>query len=110
VHIGDNGQISILGRIEGRTKKELQTKYTLVYLYVKEMALGTRMVDVEELRKLCIDQGCYDAGNFTGNYKKDVSAGLIREDGTKGARTRRYILGQKGVAEGGALLRAMAGL
>ncbi len=108
VHIDDEGKVAVLGRLEGRGKKELQTRYSLVYLYVKEMALGNRMVDVEELRALCVDQGCYDQGNFIGNYKRDVVAGLLREHGEKGARSRRYMLSQKGVGMAADLLREMA--
>jgi hypothetical protein len=107
VHIDEDGRISILGRLAGKARKELQTRYSLVYLYVKEMGLGVRMVDIEELRALCIEHGCYDQANFTGNYKKDVTAGLIREDGGKGTRARRYMLSQKGVAEGNSVLRTM---
>jgi hypothetical protein len=106
VHIDEDGRIAILGRVDGKTRKELQTKYSLVYLYVKEIALASRMVDVEDLRAVCVEHGCYDPANFTSNYRKDVTAGLIRED-AKGARNRRYMLTQKGLAEGAALLGAM---
>jgi hypothetical protein len=108
VRTGENGSIAILGRLDGKSTKELQTRYSLVFLYVKEMALGNRMVDIDELRALCVEHGCYDQGNFTTNYKKDVMAGLLREDGAKGSRTRRYMLSRRGVDEAASLLRAMA--
>lgn len=107
VSITDAGAVAILGRLLGKTKKELQTRYSLVYLYVKEIALGNRMVDIEELRTLCIDQGCYDLGNFTGNFKKDVQAGLLREQSDKGSRARRYMLSQKGLVEAAGYLRSL---
>jgi hypothetical protein len=107
VRITNDGEIVILGRPAGKTRKDFQTRYSLVYLYVKELGLGNRLVDIEELRALCIEHGCYDQANFTGNYKRDIAAGLIREDGGKGARSRRYMLSQKGIAEGATLLRTM---
>jgi hypothetical protein len=108
LQISPDGKVSILGRLTGRSKKELQTRYTLVYLYVKEIALSTRLVDIEELRELCDEQGCYDLSNFTGNFRKDVESGLLREQqGEKGSRARRYMLSQSGVAEGAALLRQL---
>ena len=106
VHFEENGRIVILGRV-GKAKKELQRNYALVYLYVKEIALGTRTVDTEELRTLCVDQGCYDVANFTSNFGKDVDAGLLRAQSEKGGRARRYMLTQTGVKEAAKLLREM---
>jgi hypothetical protein len=109
VNIDENGKVTFLGRFEGVGKRELQTRYSIAFLYVKEIALGNRMVDITDLRALCVEQGCYDMGNFTGNFKKDVAAGLIREQGEKGSRSRRYMLSQRGVVEGSQLLRTMIG-
>lgn len=108
VKCGDDGRLHILARVDGRTKKELQTKYSLAYLYVKEVALGERMVDIEELRSLCVEHACYDLANFTGNFGKDVAAGLLRQQGEKGARSRKFLLSKKGLDEAAALLRQMA--
>jgi hypothetical protein len=105
VHFDDGGRVAILGRIEGRSRRELQLKYSMVYLYVKEFALATRLVDVEELRAICIQNGCYDQANFTANFRRESAR--VREDGTKGARTRRYMLTQRGISEAEALLREM---
>ncbi len=107
VMFGDDGRITILGHVDGRTKKELQTRYGLVYCYVKEVGLAEALVDVEELRRLCIDHGCYDLANFTANYTKDVKAGLLREDGGKGSRVRRYRATRRGLDAAAALLREM---
>jgi hypothetical protein len=104
-----DGKVVLLARLPGRSKKELQTKYSLVYLYVKETALGSRMVDIEELRELCVEQGCYDLANFTSNFRKDVEAGLLREQGERGARNRRYLLSQQGITTARELLREIAG-
>jgi hypothetical protein len=108
VRANSDGRIAILGRPDGRGKHELQTRYTLTFLYIKEVAYGIRMVDIEALRSLCIEHACYDQGNFTGNYKKDVAAGLLREEGTKGSRVRRYMLSRRGLEEAADLLRTMA--
>ncbi len=105
VQFGEGETIVILGRVEGKAKSSLQIKYSIIFIYIKEMALGSRMVDVEELRKLCVDQGCYDSGNFTTNFKS--ASDLMREQGEKGARTRRYLLTQKGIGEAKGLLLAM---
>jgi hypothetical protein len=107
VIIGDDGNITLLGHVDGRTKKELQTSYGLVYCFVKEHALGEPLVDVEELRRLCVAHACYDAANFTANYAKDVRAGVLREDGGKGARSRRYRATKRGLDEAAVLLREM---
>ena len=107
VQISPDGVIALLGRLPGKSTRELQTRYSLVYLYVKEVALGVRLVDVEELRNLCIAEGCYDLSNFAGNFRKDVDAGLLRGSGEKGARSRRYMLSQTGLAESAALIRQM---
>lgn len=104
IHFDDAGKFQILGRVPGKAKKEQQTNCALAYLYIKEMALATRLVDIEELRQLCTDQGCYDQANFTANFRRDADAGLLREQGDKNSRTRRYMLTQKGVAAGAELL------
>jgi hypothetical protein len=107
VEMADDGKIHILARIDGKTKKDLQTRYSLAYLYVKEVALGERMVDVEELRSLCIEHACYDVANFTGNFGKDAKAGLIRQHGEKGSRGRKFLLSKKGLDEAATLLHEL---
>jgi hypothetical protein len=108
VTFGENEKIVILARIPGSSKKELQTQYSLLYLYLSEIGLGSRLVDIEELRKLCVEQGCYDTNNFTANFRKDVQSGLLREQGEKGGRTRRYLLSQKGILAAADLFRTLA--
>lgn len=107
VMLGDDNRITIIGHAEGKTKKQLQTKYGLAYCFVKEVALGNPLVDIEELRDLCVEHGCYDLANFTGNFRKDVKSGLLREIGAKGSRARQYRLAKKGLDEASLLLREM---
>jgi DNA-binding MarR family transcriptional regulator len=108
VQFEQGGKISIIGRIEGKTRRELQIKYGLALLYVKEIALATRLVEIDDLRAVCVEHGCYDQNNFTGNFKKAVQDGVLREQPTeKGARVRRYMLTQKGMNEAAAILREM---
>lgn len=108
VEIGEDGKLHILVRMDGKAKKDLQTKYSLAYLYVKEVGLGERMVGVEELRSLCVEHACYDVANFTGNFGKDVRAGLIRQQGEKGVRNRKFLLSKKGLDEAATLLGELA--
>jgi len=108
VQFEDGGKVVVLARIEAKTRRELQIKYGLVHLYIKEIALGARLVDIDELRAVCLDHGCYDQNNFTGNYKKAQQDGLMREQPTeKGSRSRRYVLTQKGMNEAAALMREL---
>ena len=104
VEIGDEGKVSILGRIDGRTKADLQVKYSAVYCYLKEKALGQLDTPIEELRALCQAHGCYDGGNFTTYFR---GSELIRELGEKGAHARTYRLSVRGVEEAKALLKKM---
>lgn len=104
----EDGRVIILARIDGNSRRELQIKYGLVLLYVKEIALATRLVDIDELRAVCVEHGCYDQGNFVGNFKKAQQDGFMREQpAEKGARVRRYMLTQKGMNEAAALLREL---
>lgn len=108
VLFGEDDRITLIGHIEGTTKRELQTRYALIYCFIKEIAFGDALVDIEELRRLCIDHGCYDLANFTGNFRKDVKTGLMREIGVRGSRSRQYRLAKKGLDEAAALLREIA--
>ena len=105
VSIGEDGKLSILGRIDGRTKADLQVSYSVVYCYVKERALNQLDTPIVELRELCQLHSCYDMNNFTANFR--TAKDLIRELGEKGAQARTYRLSTKGVDEGKALLGKM---
>jgi hypothetical protein len=106
VHFSEDGQFQILPRIEGASNRERQILYSLVYCYVQEMALGTRQVDADELRKLCVENGCYDGPNFSTNFKKAGKDDLIREI-DKGTRSRKYMATKKGLDTAATLLRQM---
>jgi hypothetical protein len=104
VSIGEDGKLSILGRIDGRAKADLQVSYSVVYCYVKERALNQLDTPIAELRELCHLHSCYDTNNFTATFRK---SDLLRELGEKGAHARTYRLSTKGVEEGKALLKKM---
>ncbi len=104
VSIGEENKLSILGRIDGRTKAELQVAYSVVYCYIKERALNQLDTPIAELRELCQLHACHDTNNFTANFRK---SDLIRELGEKGAQRRTYRLSTKGVEAGKALLKQM---
>lgn len=104
----DHHGLRIIGRVEGTTKRDLQTRYSLVYCYVQEMGLGRRHIDVEELRSLCLEHGCYDTANFAANSKKDMREDLLREIADRGGKGRKYMATRKGLDLAATLLRAMA--
>src|SRR6266702_541721 len=60
VSIGEENRLSILGRIDGRTKAELQVAYSVVYCYIKERALNQLDTPIAELRELCQLHACHD--------------------------------------------------
>lgn len=67
IEIDEEGNVQILGRLEkdGDSISERQNKYSVVYALIKERALGTTTVDIEELRSLCVQNNCYNQANFT---------------------------------------------
>jgi hypothetical protein len=104
VAIGEDGAITIMGRLDGESTKERQRQYCAVYAFIKEKALGALQVDAEELRTLCVAHGCYDVSNHAANLRwKD----FMREVPGKGANDRRYIASKVALSQGEALLRAM---
>ena len=105
VEIGEEGKISLLGRVDGRKNSELQVKYSAVYCYLKEKALGQLNTPIDELRALCQDRGCYDGDNFTSYFR---NSDVFRELGERGARDRTYRLSNKGLEEAKVLLKTMA--
>ena len=106
VEIDGEGKVSILGRLDGRTRSEEQERYSIVYCYVKEKALGQFNTPIEELRGLCQTHGCYDGRNFTTYFR--TASDLIRQIGDKGSHDKSYRLSPKGVETAKALLKAMA--
>jgi hypothetical protein len=104
VSIGEDNKLSILGRVDGRTKADLQVSYSAVYCYIKERAFNQLDTPIVELRELCQLHSCYDMNNLTATFRK---SDLIRELGEKGAQARTYRLSKKGVETGKALLQKM---
>lgn len=106
VEIDDEDNIQILGRLDSDSDSvsELQNKYSVVYTFIKEKALGTRAVDIEELRELCRRHGCYNSANFTQYFRKDFR---LRENKGEG-RAKKYIATRQGLEEAAALIRQMA--
>jgi len=108
VHIDGDSTVHIIGRLEGRTKRELQTHYSLLYCFIKEVGIGERDVDIEELRLLCIEQACYDRPNFTANFRKAFKDGLLLEVGGKIGRIKRLRASKKGLDKAEFVFRKMA--
>lgn len=104
--IDDDGEVQIRGRIDGRSIAERQNRYSAVYAFVREKALGEVDTDLERLRRLCERQACYNAPNFTRNFR---TKGFLREYGAKGTSQKRYRLSSKGEAVAEQLIRELAG-
>ncbi len=104
VAVVEDGKITVMGHLDGRSKKELQRGYSSVYAFIKEKAVGVLQVDAEELRTLCVDHGCYDMANFAANLRWK---GFMREIGGKGAKDRRYVASKGALFQGETLLRGM---
>jgi hypothetical protein len=104
VELSGDGQLRILGRLDGNSTRELQNSYSVVYCYIKEKALGEQQVAIDELRRLCAAHGCYDQANFTAYFRRDE---LVREVGTRGSRDKRYLASKRGLEVGERLLRQM---
>jgi hypothetical protein len=106
IEIDAEGRVSVLGRIDGRATSQLQVRYSLVYCYVRERALGQFSTPIDELRTLCQAHGCYDMKNFTSYFR--TASDVIREIGDKGAHDRAYRLAPRGMEAARALLKEMA--
>lgn len=106
VEIDPEGRVSILGRMDGRATSQLQVRYSIVYCYIREKALGQFSTPIDELRTLCQAHGCYDMKNFTSYFR--TASDVIREIGDKGAHDRTYRLAPRGIETARALLKQMA--
>jgi hypothetical protein len=104
VAINDDGKVSILGRIDARTKADLAEQYGAVLCYIRERALGQLDTPVADLRDVAKAHGGYDMDNFTSNLRRSK---VLRELGEKGSHSRTYRLSTRGVEEAKALLKKM---
>jgi hypothetical protein len=105
IHIDEEGRIEIIGRMEADSTAELQNKYSAVYAYIKEKALGGMHVEIDELRDLCKRHGCYDSSNFTRYFRNDAR---LRELKGAGGRAKRYVATKQGLDEAAQLIRDMS--
>lgn len=104
--IDDNREVEIRARIDGRSIAERQNRYSAVYAFVREKALGELDTDLDKLRELCERHACYNAPNFTRNFR---TKGLLREYGAKGTSQKRYRLSSDGEAVAEQLIRELTG-
>jgi hypothetical protein len=107
VHFTPDTPPQILGRIEGKSVRDSQIKYSVVYCYVQEFALRNRHISIEDLRRLCIEHACYDKQNFSTNFKKASEDDLLREIAERAGGTRKLMATKKGLELGAQILREM---
>lgn len=94
VDVSDDGAVQILARIDGRSKAKRAYQYAALYCFIREKALGQLDTDIEELRSLCEQHGCYDAPNFQRNFRNND---YLLEIGNRGTRVgKRYRLSSEG--------------
>lgn len=105
IEIDEEGNVQILGQLGvSDSTSERQNKYSVVYAFIKEKALGVTTVDIEELRDLCKQHNCYNQANFTQYFRK---SSRLRENKREG-KGKRYIATRQGLEEAAALIRQMA--
>jgi len=102
VAIGEDGKLSLIGRVESRTNAEMQVEYSAVFAFVKERVFNQLDVPSEELRDLCRSKSCYNQNHFTDYYARSDLLSPVGD-----ANSRAYRLTKKGVEAGKELLKKM---
>lgn len=101
----ENEEVHVLvPRVGGDTKSERQNRFSILYCLAREKAFGETKTDIEKLRNLCDDRGCYDSSNFTKNFRNQD---LLREIPGDDGESRRYLLSEDGVEKAKELLRTL---
>lgn len=93
VHLGDDGSLRLLLRVEGRSKAARATQAAVMYCYIKEYCFGQRDVETEELRRLCEEQKAYDVANFARTLAESPWLYVIGEPRSK---KKKYRLSPQG--------------
>lgn len=92
-HVGDDGFLKLLVRVDGRSVAERANRAAAIYCFVKEHGFGERDVGTEELRRLCLEQQAYDPANFARNLQKSRWLLVI---GEPRSRKKLYRLSSQG--------------
>jgi hypothetical protein len=78
-------KLKIISNIEGKNNAERTRKTCLTLLFGKSL-LGEDVIQSEELRNACADQGCYDSNNFA-QYLKSLGNLVVMNTKTGGGYT-----------------------
>jgi hypothetical protein len=102
ISVGDDGQLSIVGRVESRRNGAMQVEYSIVYMLAKERLFNQVDIQSEELRALCRAKSCYNQDHYADYF---TASDLLSPVGT--GKSRSYRLTPKGVRAAQALLKKL---
>ena len=106
-HVGDDGFLKLLLRVDGRSMAERANRAAAIYCFVKEHGFDERDVGIEELRRLCVEQQAFDPPNFARNLQKSRWLLVI---GEPRSRKKRYRLSPQGEESAKTALRDLLGV
>lgn len=72
----EDGTVTLLKRIPGRSNSEKTKNIALIVLYAKN-----ERIRGSEIRGLCEKQKCYDSKNFAGVFKRDLENFILKGKG-----------------------------
>ena len=107
VHLGDEGFVKLLLQVDGRSVAERANRAAAIYCFIKEHGFGERDVEIEELRRVCIEQKAYNAPNFARNLQKSPWLLVI---GEPRSRHKEYRLSAEGEHEAKTTLQELLGV
>lgn len=102
VDIGEDGQLSIIGRVESRRNAEMQVDYSIMYMFAKERLFNQIDVPSEELRELCRARSCYNKDHYADYFAKSDLLSPVGD-----GKFRAYRLTKKGVEAAQGLLKTL---
>ena len=107
IHVGDDGFLRLLLRVDGSSMAERANRATAIYCFIKEHGFGEKEVGIDELRRLCIEQQAYNAPNFARNLQNRRWLLVIGEPRSK---KKQYRLSPQGEEAAIAALRELLGV
>lgn len=72
--INENGSVRLHKRIQGKTTSDKMRNIGMIAAYAK----GGK-IDSQEVKKLCETQGCFDSGNFSSIFRKDIENIIVNK-------------------------------
>ena len=87
--------MSLLLRVDGRSKADRAIRATVVYCYIMERGFGQRDVDSEELRRLCKEQKAFDPANFARTLRESSWLFVVGEPRRKKWKCRLSVEGEE---------------